>query len=304
MNTTTVSPARLISGIVAIAVALGMIIAGGWYFTIGLGVLIFLGQEEYFQMVRAKGIAPAGKTTLVVSQILLITANVAPNLVEVIFPIAGTAICCYLLFQPRLSSIADISSSILGLFYGGLLPSYWVRLRLLPDTTTFAQNSSLVASSQPFAFSLPPQWSDVHHFLTPGLAATLVGFTCIWAADIGAYFFGKFFGRTRLSEISPKKTVEGAVFGVGSSMAVGMAWAWFLHWSYWGLLGATLGSIVGLASLMGDLTESMMKRDAGVKDSGQLIPGHGGILDRGDSYVFTAPLVYYFVTLVLPLLQS
>jgi phosphatidate cytidylyltransferase len=303
MKTTTVSAARIISGIVAIALALGMILAGGWYFTIGLGILIFLGQQEYFQMVRAKGIAPAGKTTLVVSQILLIVANVAPDLVEVIFPIAGTAICCYLLFQPQLSSIADISSSILGLFYGGLLPSYWVRLRLLPDTTLFTQNSSLVASSHPIALSLPQQWSDID-FFTPGLAATLVGFTCIWAADIGAYFFGKFFGRTRLSEISPKKTVEGAVFGVASSMTVGVIWAWSLHWSYWGLLGALLGLIVGLASLMGDLTESMMKRDAGVKDSGQLIPGHGGILDRGDSYVFTAPLVYYFVTLVLPLLQS
>lgn len=292
---------RILSGIVAIALALGMIFLGGWYFTIGFGIIVYLGQQEYFQLARAKGIAPAGKTTLAVSQVLLVTAALAPNLVDAMFALAGTLICFYLLFQPKLSTIADISSSILGLFYGGYLPSYWVRLRVGLDQTASAM-SHAVASNAPIN-DYWPDWTNAHT-LPLGLTTLLLAFGCIWAADIGAYFMGKFFGRTSLSHISPKKTVEGAVFGVGGSVAVAVAGSWYLNWPGWPYTGVVLGLLIGIASLLGDLTESMMKRDAGVKDSGQLIPGHGGILDRTDSYVFTAPLVYYFVTMALPLIDS
>lgn len=289
---------RVISGTVAIALALGMILIGGWYFTLGFCIIVFLGQLEYFQLVRAKGIAPAAKTTLVVSQLLLITAALAPSLTDAVFPLAGAFICFYLLFQPKLATIADISTSILGLFYGGYLPSYWIRLRV-----GFSEASAPVASSNlPLMGYWPQSWTDLSSF-PDTLKMTILAFGCIWAADIGAYTMGKFFGRTQLSNISPKKTVEGALFGVVGSLAVAEAGAWYLNWPFWQISGVLLGMLIGIVSLLGDLTESMMKRDAGVKDSGQLIPGHGGILDRTDSYVFTAPLIYYFVTLFLPLLS-
>ena len=291
---------RIVSGIVAIALALSMTLLGGWYFTLMFAAIVYLGQMEYFQMVRSKGIAPAAKTTLVVSQTLLVIATVSSPLTDAVMPVAGTFICFYLLFQPKLATIADISTSILGLFYGGYLPSYWVRLRAI---------ASPAVSNLPLGGYWPESWTNLlepRNFtaLPEGLTATLLTFVCIWAADIGAYTIGKFFGRTRLSDISPKKTVEGAVFGVAASVAVAVVGAWYLDWPGWPLTGIALGLLIGIASLLGDLTESMMKRDAGVKDSGQLIPGHGGILDRADSYVFTAPLVYYFVTLLLPLLAS
>ena len=283
---------RLISGIIAIALALSATLLGGWYFTLMFCAIVYLGQLEYFDLVRATGIAPAAKTTLVVSQLLLIVATLSPNLADVVMPVAGTFICFYLLFQPKLATIADISTSILGLFYGGYLPSYWVRMRSL-DTV----------SNLPLGGYWVEDWTNLQ-VLPQGLKITLLTFLCIWAADIGAYFIGKFFGKTRLSNISPKKTVEGAVFGVFGSVVVAITGAWYLDWSSWQWTGLALGLIIGIASLLGDLTESMMKRDAGVKDSGQLIPGHGGILDRADSYVFTAPLVYYFITLLLPLLPN
>ncbi|MBD1919305.1 MULTISPECIES: phosphatidate cytidylyltransferase [Cyanophyceae] len=285
---------RIISGIVAIVVALVMILLGGWYFTLGFGVLIFLGQLEIFALVKAKGILPAAKTTLVVSQLLLITAHLSPPLADALLPLSGTFICFYLLFQPQVATIADVAASILGLFYGGYLPSFWVRLRDLGDTGT----------TLPLGGFWPATWPPALDTLPYGLVVTLLAFACIWASDIGAYIAGKMIGRTPLSNISPKKTVEGAIFGMLGSMVVALIGTHWLQWPLWLATGAALGLMVGTSSLLGDLTESLMKRDAGVKDSGVLIPGHGGILDRTDSYVFTGALVYFFVTLLLPLLSA
>lgn len=294
---------RILSGIVAIALALGMIVLGGWYFTAGFMAIVLLGQLEYFQMVKSKGIAPAAKITLVVSQLLLVVATLTPSLTDAAFALAGTFICFYLLFQPKMATIADISTSILGLFYGGWLPSYWIRLRVGLAYAPIGREIAIASTQLPADGLFPASWSHPSTF-PQALTVTLLAFGCIWAADIGAYTMGKFFGRTRLSEISPKKTVEGAIFGIIGSAAVAELGAWYLGWHCWQFSGLLLGVLIGLTSLLGDLTESMMKRDAGVKDSGQIIPGHGGILDRTDSYVFTAPLVYYFVTILLPLLPQ
>ena len=296
---------RIISGVVAIALALMATIWGGWYFTVLFAVIIYLGQREFFNLVKAKGMAPAAKTTLVVSQLLLVICTLDGDLADAIMPVCGTLICFYLLFQPKMATIADISASVLGLFYTGYLPSYWVRLRSIDsaDVSNLPLGGYLPQLDPNITQNFGLQNFD-YSSLPRGLTATLLTFLCIWAADIGAYIVGKFFGKTPLSDISPKKTVEGAVFGVIGSIFVATWGAYLLKWPHPLILGTVVGLTIGIASILGDLTESMLKRDAGVKDSGQLIPGHGGILDRTDSYIFTAPLVYYFVTLLLPLLST
>jgi phosphatidate cytidylyltransferase len=118
----------------------------------------------------------------------------------------------------------------------------------------------------------------------------------IWASDTGAYYVGSAFGRHRLYEkISPKKSIEGLIGGTAASMLVAYACA---RWLVQGL-GAgdalVLGAVLSLIGTVGDLAESLIKRSAGVKDSGVLIPGHGGILDRMDSMLFAAPALFYYI---------
>jgi len=296
---------RIISALLVVPLVLAAIALGGWAFTAAFALLVVFGEMEYFALVRAKEIVPASKITISVSLALLIVSQLAVERADAVIPIAGTFICFYLLFQPRIATISDISASILGLFYGGYLPSFWIRIRGLGDGSAFEVSDRL----QQFDFFNQLRhldWLDYVRISFPvsyGCIYVLMAFCCIWASDVGAYIFGKIFGRTRLSDISPKKTVEGAIAGLLCCCATAVIWAFSLGWAQWWLSGSILGLLIGIAGLLGDLTESMMKRDAGVKDSGQIMPGHGGILDRADSYVFTAPLVYYFLTLILPLVH-
>jgi phosphatidate cytidylyltransferase len=120
----------------------------------------------------------------------------------------------------------------------------------------------------------------------------------VWAFDTGAYLVGRRFGRTKfLTHISPSKTVEGVIGGLVAATVVVTAMAVFLGESP--LIGIALGPLLGLAAQAGDLAESVLKRAAGAKDSGTLIPGHGGILDRIDSFLFAAPVVALYVLAVV-----
>ena len=286
---------RLLSGLLAGAFGLLVVGLGGWWFTLALGVIVHLGLLEFFRMAQFKGMRPATKTTLVACQLLLFSTQWANSgglpalLPDAVLPLSGAAICGWLLLQPKTGSIADIAASIFGLFYLGFLPSHWLKLRNLTD------------------FDVAPilqRLSIDNSWLSSGLLITLAACLMVVASDIGSYMIGRRIGRHPLSPISPSKTIEGAIGGALCSVLVGALMASLMGWTLAWLSGGLLGALVAFFALVGDLTESMMKRDAGIKDSGDALPGHGGILDRIDSYLFTPAVVYYALILMMPLIAN
>ena len=127
--------------------------------------------------------------------------------------------------------------------------------------------------------------------LPSGFAWVLLALVVTWACDTAAYLVGRAVGkRPFMQQISPRKTVEGAIAGLVGGVVAAVAFVPFLPMTWW--QAPLLGVAWSIAAQSGDLVESMMKRDAGVKDSGTLIPGHGGMLDRIDSLLFVAPAVF------------
>lgn len=134
------------------------------------------------------------------------------------------------------------------------------------------------------------------HFQNGGLRLLQL-FCCVWSVDIGAYLIGKKFGRTKLCEgLSPKKTWEGSTGGFIISTFVSILLGTWFKFDL--AQSMAIGGAIGVMSQLGDLAESAIKREFGVKDSGNIIPGHGGMLDRLDSLIFAAP-VFYGLLLIL-----
>ncbi len=131
--------------------------------------------------------------------------------------------------------------------------------------------------------------------LVHGSKLLMMLFALVWVNDSGAYFTGKLKGKRKFAPvISPNKTWEGAIGGFVATLLLGLLIGWASP-SFTAGQGLTLGVVLGIAGPVGDLLESAIKRGAGVKDSGTLLPGHGGVLDRIDSVIACAPIFYYYV---------
>ncbi|KAK9726182.1 hypothetical protein RND81_05G196100 [Saponaria officinalis] len=289
---------RVISGLVIGISVGGIVVAGGWVFTIGVAAAAFVAAREFFELVRSRGIT-SGMTPppRYVSRVCSVICALMPlctlyfGHIDSSVTSAAFIVAITLLVQRGNPRFAQLSSAMFGLFYCGYLPCFWVKLRC--SLSVPALNTD-IGRIWPVLLGGQTHW-------TVGLVATLICMSSIIAADTCAFIGGKAFGRTPLINISPKKTWEGAVVGLAGCMATSVMLSKIFCWPNSLSSSIALGFLNFFGSLFGDLTESMIKRDAGVKDSGSLIPGHGGILDRVDSYIFTGALAYSFVRTFKPL---
>lgn len=275
------------------------IVGGNGLFMLGFLFMSQICLSEYFSMVKAVGVMPAEKTGLLSSLMCYVVAAMLPQYHELVMPISATLLVLWLLiFNKKSASISEISTSLLGMFYIGYLPSFWVRLRAL-NTATF---------TVPTVLSNFNAW--LPEALNQGSIITWWTWFSIVVADVSAYFVGKRYGKHKLSALSaaagsasPNKTVEGALGGFLSCIVLTMMGGYLMNWPYWQVTGFVYGLVLSFIALVGDLTASMMKRDAKMKDTGNILPGHGGVLDRFDSYMFTAPVAYCFYRHVIPFAQ-
>jgi len=263
-------PGRLIAAAVFLPCLFIIAHRGGIFYLILVDAVIVLGLFEFYRMMEAKGLRPY-KWIGVLSGGALpwylfyrqgVYANVLLTLTFLAVMIAE------LIRKDKGHAVYHISVTIFGVLYISWLGSHLMLLRELP----------IMAGLD----------------YSVGFTFVIIAFTLTWCCDTGAYTFGKIFGRTKLfPSVSPGKTVEGAVGGTILSIAGILALGLVLDLP----MGTTEAVILAIAASvtgqLGDLVESMIKRDAKIKDSSTTIPGHGGILDRFDSLLFTAPLIYY-----------
>lgn len=196
---------------------------------------------------------------------------------------------------PQMASISDVATTFLGILYTGWLPSFIILLRKFPQTDPLGPAGSHNVDAR-----------GIHYTYPGGTWLTVLFFLSVVGTDVGAFFCGKFLGRRpMIGPLSPRKTVEGAIGGLVTAMAIGTLmgvlsefvlprFGQSLTLSPWWQC-TILSLLVSVTAQVSDLSESMIKRDVGRRDAGELIPGHGGMLDRVDSYLLSGAVAYWYV---------
>jgi phosphatidate cytidylyltransferase len=267
---------RLVSGLLFVPLLILLARVGGIAFWVFVGLQISLGLIEFYRMMRGRGLRPYGLLGIA-SALGMLWVCYRPDTPHVAFLLTAVLLLVLALELRRPEArqrVEDMAVTSFGVLYVGWLSAHQVLLRELPwrAGTSYRDGASYV----------------------------LLAFFLTWSCDTCAYAVGRVFGRNRpWTQISPRKSVEGSIGGLLGAVAAGfIARAWFAPYLQ-ARDAAVLGVLVGIFAQVGDLVESLLKRDAAHGDSSDFIPGHGGILDRFDSLYFAAPLVYYYLQIAV-----
>jgi phosphatidate cytidylyltransferase len=267
---------RILFGIVAAPATIYLIYLGGIYLGLLTATAAALGAWELFRIARAGGIDPIASVGIPFAALLPLLASLEPRGVFTL-NLGASAVAVLILFTlaiwlrgPGARPLSAVAVTLFGVIYTGGMLSFGIALRY-----------------QDYAVSQ-----------IAGTLLLLLPILLTWVNDIGAYAFGRLFGRRKLlPAVSPGKTVAGAIGGIVVAVIFCFAYVrWILApYAELALAPATVVVValaLSLAGQVGDLAESLLKREAGVKNSSSLIPGHGGVLDRVDSLLFVLPTAY------------
>ncbi|MCO6474343.1 MAG: phosphatidate cytidylyltransferase [Melioribacteraceae bacterium] len=263
---------RIIVSIIAIPLIIGICYLGGYYFlafTLGIGLISFY---EFSLLAKNKDAYVNSIVGFVMTAFLIINSYFVFISFHYSILIGILILLIYELFRDKSSAIINLGTTLLGIFYIGLFSSTLIGIREIYSGFSYEyQNGGLLIISMMIT---------------------------IWMCDSAAYFLGTAFGKHRLfPRVSPKKSWEGAVAGFIFSIATMIFMKSVLIDFLTMNQAITIGIIIGSFGQIGDLIESLIKRDANVKDSSDIIPGHGGILDRFDSLLYSAPIVFLYFSL-------
>ena len=266
---------RILTAIVLIPILLYTVWNEIPYFFVGLTVLaIVLGLREFYSFASKLGLrifsAGGFAAALIVAAAFI---RNEPGWIVAAFAALAILSLGVALSRPEEATRALASASVFGVIYVALLAGFLIGVRMTPDTAA-----------------------------TPKLAAKLLTtfFAMVMMTDTGAYYTGRSLGRHKLApRVSPGKTIEGSAGGFITAMLAGFVCRLVFFPEIPALHVLVLGAAIGLISQVGDLGESLLKRGSEVKDSGSIFPGHGGMLDRVDSILFCAPILYYYSRLFI-----
>ena len=276
---------RIIFAVIAAPASVAVVYYGDWALAIVLSTLAALGAWELMRMARETGAYPLEPAGIAIAALLPIAVH-AQRLGVYTFSLTAIVAACLLLFAC----------------------SIWLRGPAGRPLSSVAITAFAILYASLIAYVYPLRYHPYAIGAGAGTALVFLPILLTWATDVGAYAFGRALGKTKLMPaVSPGKTVAGAVGGLVLTVVICLLYVRFvlMPLAQLGLTiqGAVLfGVVVSVAAQTGDLAESLLKREAGVKDSSRIIPGHGGILDRFDSLLFVLPITYLTLgRLLLPI---